>query len=131
MFGRIFQRQRVGRPISARAINGPQEAVERMGRMHVAPPLELSWFAGVPFLRSQRIERISVKLGTSYGAGKYAWTQQIETSGGGWSDGARTDGGVDFAWEFNGNAGLAVGTKVELKRDRYTGEFRFQLDSCP
>jgi hypothetical protein len=133
MFGRRFPRQRPDRPIAARTINAPLDAVEEALRLGVAAPLELAHVAGAPLVRDAAVRPFDARLTANLGGGKYSW-QGIAggTTAGSWVDVPGLAGGptVEPAWEYNLNATLAVGTRVIIKREPASGELRFALYKC-
>lgn len=65
--------------------------------------------------------------------GKYAWTEQVETSGGGWADTSPAVTGTtsdDPAYEINGVASVAVGSVVPAWRTISQGDLRFLSSTC-
>lgn len=129
MYGVNLPRQRVGAPIRARMLNRTEEVSEQFGRLRVGNGLALQWLAGTPHIRDQQPERFKIKLTSELVAGKYAWTEQVDTTGGGVANGARSDHGSDYAWEDNATTGL-TGKIVWAERSWYTSEVRFQFDTC-
>jgi hypothetical protein len=74
-----------------------------------------------------------IKLTSSGGGGKYAWTLQNETASGTFTNG--TVSGTtpsDPAWELNLNASVTLSPNpiVRAWRAHQTGEVRFQSSSC-
>jgi hypothetical protein len=70
---------------------------------------------------------------TSRGAGaNYAWTRQIATASGGWSDDTTLSGTTssDPAYEVNGNTTLTLPTRAWAWRDHETSEVRFSMSVC-
>jgi hypothetical protein len=133
MFGKNFYSQKPYRPIRASTINRPKDEAERFGRMSVAAPLGMKWIAGSPIVEYRRPERVKARLIAHVASGSYTWQGVYDTTGGTFDDlpaNVSDNGGLEYAWEDNGNMDLVAGTVVELQRGAYTGEYRFQYSTC-
>src|SRR5690242_10019587 len=133
MFGKTFLAQLRRRVILATTINRPKDEVERLTRMRTAPPLQVTWAAGIPLVRDTRKGPVKARLIAHIAAGSYSWQGVYGTAGGGHADlDARIsdNSGLEYAYEDNGNTTLTAGMLVDLERDPYCQEFRFQYDHC-
>lgn len=135
-FGKNFPRQRPGAPIVARTINAPVGALESLSRLGVGKGLVQAVVNGIPLLWAKKPQRQWARITGSDGGTPpaYTWRGVYGTAGGGWSDlpgNVSDNAGKDPAFEANGVATVPAGTFVELWREPYTGEFRYQLSSCP
>lgn len=130
MFGKRFPRQRAGRPIEARTLNLPIAEVERASRLGVAPPLEMQSTANGSWVRYAGSPGIWAKITAGTNPGPYAFTEQLTTSGGGWSDGFLNDhSGADPA--YNSVDGVTLTLPVIVRMERGSdGSWRFSAGAC-
>ncbi len=72
------------------------------------------------------------KLTARGAAANYAWTRQIATMGGTWSDDTTLTGTTsdDPAYEVNGVTTLTLPTRAWCWRDHETSEVRFSMSVC-
>jgi hypothetical protein len=138
MFGFNARKQGPGQPIVARTINRPATQTERSARLKVGPGLAQVNIAGSPKIRKIERRDYLVRLtavGTGADAGKYAWREiePHEETPGAWVDkDARFAGAIgdDPLFEYNLNATLTVGMKVNARRMARTGELRALYGKC-
>ena len=137
MFGFNSSPQRKRRPVNAATINASAEEVARQSRARPGGAIAAVAAGGtsLPYSTTRRsnLARIT-SVGTSTQAGSYGW-QAIypnPASPGTYVDDPGWSGTLtaDPAWEFSLNASLAVGQRIEQKRDYQSGEMRFQLAAC-
>ncbi len=132
MIGRFFAKQLPGAVISARTINAPTEEMERQSRLRLGAGLAGMSGPGNDVIRPIDVERQDARITGNVTGNKYSWQGIYDAPGGGWNDAFGTDdrGGADPAYEANGNVSVPVGTRVELVREPFTGEWRFQAGYC-
>jgi hypothetical protein len=131
MFNRPkFDRQKPGKPISARIINAPLDAIEAGLNLSVVAPLESTTTpAGVQIGLNQAVPLYAMITG---GTNPYAWTEQYTDTGGTWMTGYQSGTTtLDPAYEINGNLTVPPGTIVWMNRAPASGQWLFQLAVCP
>lgn len=137
MFGFLAPRQRPGRIVSVPAINRPSAEVARQSRARPGGALAAIVAAGATLPYSTRRRKFLIRItavGTSTQAGSYSW-QAIAPdpdNPGSYLDLAGWTGalGGDAFFEDNGVTHLAIGDRVEVEREWYSGEVRAQFDHC-
>lgn len=138
MFGFSAPKQRPGRRLNARAVNRPAAEAERQSRARPGTGLAAIEAAGsrLDYSTSRRTWLIRITaVGTSSAQlGSYAWQAiyAVPGSPGTFADVTGLSGalGGDAFWEINGNSSLAVGTRVEVYREYYSGQVRGQYATC-
>jgi hypothetical protein len=124
-----FRRQAPKKPISARTINAPLDAVETALKMAVSAPLELSSSPMGSLLSTSPPQTLWATIQTGTGLGPYSWYEAMPISGGGWGTGWQ--GGTltkDPAYNsLNYTPPLPI--IVLLTRDAW-GNWRFTCGSC-
>lgn len=131
--GRKFRRQKANEPIQARTLNRPIEAIEALTKIDASAPLSMQMVCGIPMIRDARPKPLDARITVVGTLGKYGWQGICGTTGGAWVDLPTNVSGTltaDPCYEANANAGVAVGVRVELRRDPATGEWRFWYDQC-
>lgn len=116
------------------AIERWAEATERGLALSAEQPLELTINRTGSSLRLALPERAVARITGGGTGGIHAWSEQMETTGGGHADlpGGRTGTtSADPAYEWNGNEEVAAGTIVEIEREPDTREWRFAAGTCP
>jgi hypothetical protein len=130
MNGPSLPRATPGSPYTARDQNRVVDEVERLGRLRVGQGLAASSGPHGTTISRDDPERIWAKI-TSVTSGAWAWTEQIATSGGGWTNGTRTGTATnDPAYEVNGATPGTVPMVVLMERAVETGVWVFQAGSC-
>jgi hypothetical protein len=125
---------RPGERLSAAELNAIRRELARLGNISFVPPIAGMiegvgvgiWYTGAPDLY--------VKLTSGGAGGKYAWTRQVEVTGGGWANAPGSPSGTtaaDPAWEINSNASVNLSPNpiVPAWRDA-SGVLRFIAGSC-
>ena len=137
MFGFQSPKTRPGRRILAGAINRPAELVERMARSQPGGTLSTIDVGGTQLNYPNRPTQFLIRItavGTSSQYGQYSWQAIYAVPGSpgtyadlhGWSGSL----GGDAFYEDNAVGTLAVGDRVEVERDYYSGTVRGQYAHC-
>jgi hypothetical protein len=130
MNGPDLPRATPGSPYKASDQNRIVDAIERIQRIGVGTGLSASVGPCGTLISRDEPERIWAKI-TSVTGTAWSWTEQIPTSGGGWSNGTRTGTATnDPAYEVNGATPGTVPMVVLMERSVETGEWVFQAGSC-
>jgi hypothetical protein len=95
----------------------------------VEPPMELIQVGAKWVLRLSQPQRFPARI-TGVSGSKYAWIRVVAGPNNTWADGDLSGTTAsDPAYEFNGNANVPAGTRVEMLR-QLDGSLRFQLAAC-
>jgi hypothetical protein len=139
LYGRSFPLQRPYTPLiftSARRINPMIQAINNLHRRRVNPGLISIEAAGIKNEVGIGTEEVYARLiATSGSGGAYTW-QGItgDPAGSTWLDLpaiVSDNGGVDLAYEANGNSALTLPVRVFLRRESGSGRYVFIYGTCP
>lgn len=124
-----------GERLTASELNALRAEVARLGRISFVPPLGGAIEQGGVAIWYDAPWAGWVKLTSGGTGGKYAWTAQVETSGGTWANAPGNLNGttsVDPAYEVNATTTVPLSPNpvVWAWRDAGSGKLLFQMGSC-
>lgn len=129
MFGRKYKRQMRGRAILASTLNRPMVEIERQSRISASAPLAIRDTPNGPQIYDTTQQPFCVSLTSGSGAGPYAWTRQVSTGPGTWTNGVQVGTtSVDPAYNSSGAISLTLPKKVWVRRS--AGTLYFNSGTC-
>lgn len=123
-------RVKPGDLITAEHINRLFSEAERLANIQVAYPLESHSNDGNTTIRVVSQSEAWIKITSAATGTAYAWTEQIEQSGGTWTNGPRSGTtSSDPAYEANGSTSVTL-NRIVRARKRSVGGWVFEFGEC-